>query len=256
MKTNKIFLSGFICLIVLFGCQKDNSLTANSNSDGSTGIGGSLARFTVANNHLYAVNKQSLKIFDVTSTENPVFVTDVNLGLGIETIFPYNDKLFIGSQTGMQIYDNSNPSNPKHLSTYAHIQSCDPVVADSNYAYVTLRSGSPCRNSSTNQLEVIDISNLNNPISIETYSLNNPYGLGIDDTLLFVCDGNAGLKVYDIRDKYNFVLLSQVTDINPIDVIPYHNNLMLIASDGLYQYDYSDPRNLKKYTQIAVLSKR
>jgi hypothetical protein len=30
--------------------------------------------------------------------------------------------------------------------------------------------------------------------------MSEPYGLGIDDSVLFVCDGAAGLKIYNASD--------------------------------------------------------
>ena len=52
------------------------------------------------------------------------------------------NRLFIGSQTGMFIYNLSNPDNPVQDGQFNHVRSCDPVIADEKYAYVTLRSGS------------------------------------------------------------------------------------------------------------------
>lgn len=105
---------------------------------GNYGQGGSMARFTLANGHLYAVDDYDLRLFDVSKKADPEFVKQINLGWGIETIFPFKDKLFIGSNTGMHIYDISSPAAPEQLSVYSHITSCDPVVANDDYAFVTL----------------------------------------------------------------------------------------------------------------------
>src|SRR5690606_2577958 len=96
----------------------------------------------------------------------------------IETIFPYEDKLFIGARSGMHIYDLATPENPQKISTYSHINSCDPVVVSGDYAYVTLRSGTTCEGFS-NQLEVLDISNLASPSLVKVYPMHNPHGLGV-----------------------------------------------------------------------------
>jgi len=75
----------------------------------SPGIGGSSARFTISNNTLYIVDESKLNVYDISTPANPNKVTDKTLGWSIQTIFPYKDHLFIGSNSAVYIYDNSNP---------------------------------------------------------------------------------------------------------------------------------------------------
>jgi hypothetical protein len=219
------------------------------------GIGGSMARYTIYDNYLYTIDDANMQVFDISSPSRPAFAGLINVGFNIETIYPYKDKLFIGSQTGMHIYDNANPASPVRLSTFAHVRSCDPVVADDKYAYVTLRNGNTC-GGFANQLDVVDISNLSSPKLVKTYQMSNPHGLGLDyDThTLFVCDGTSGLKVYDAKDPLALDknILSRKTG-HTFDVIPYKNIAIVTGNDGISQYDYSDPKNLKLLSKIAVI---
>jgi hypothetical protein len=83
----------------------------------------------------------------------------------------------------------------------------------------------------------------------------NPYGLGIDDDVLFVCDGTAGLKVYNASDPY-LIQEKQIAtfkDINAYDVIPLGNSLLMIGEDGFYQYDYTNLNNIKQISSIKVV---
>ena len=220
----------------------------------STGVGGSMARFTIMKNHLYSISNSNMQVFDITNLDQPIPGANLNIGWGIETIFPYKDNLFIGSQSGMIIYDNSDPDIPTHLSTFSHIVSCDPVVVEDDIAYVTLRGGTACRNNFSNQLDVIDISDLSNPKLLITYPMTNPHGLGIDNGTLFICEGKAGLKVFNATDIYKITknMLAYYGDFDAFDVIPYNNNLIMIGNDGLYQFDYSDPENIKLLSTITV----
>jgi hypothetical protein len=170
----------------------------------------------------------------------------------IETIFPYKNSLFIGSASGMHIFDVTSPDEPVKLSTYTHVRSCDPVVVDDQYAYVTLRSGTTCAGN-VNQLEVIDITDLREPQLVATYPMTNPHGLGIDEKTLFICDGIDGLKAFDAADvtKIDQHLLAHYKNIDAKDVIPYDNVLIMIGEDGLFQYDYSDPKEIKLLSTIA-----
>lgn len=219
-----------------------------------TGIGGSMARFTIMKEHLYSIDNQNMMVFNISDLDNPVPGAKLNIGWGIETIFPYEDNIFIGSQSGMLIYDNSDPDFPVHLSTFEHIRSCDPVVVENDIAYVTLRGGNNCRNGFTNQLDVIDVSNLQNPKLLKTYPMTNPHGLGIEHGILFICEGDAGLKVFNANDVYSISdnLIAYFGDIHAFDVIPYNDNLILVGEDGLYQFDYSDPENIHFLSMIPI----
>lgn len=218
------------------------------------GLGGSMARYTIYDNYLYTIDNSTMMLFDISSPENPIAMHSINIGWNIETIFPYKDKLFIGSQTGMHIYDNANPANPVHISTFAHVRSCDPVVADDKYAYVTLRNGNTC-GGFINQLDVVDISNLASPRLVKSYPMGNPHGLGLDNDnqTLFVCDGSFGLKVYNAEDP--FLLDKNRLGTKPghaFDVIAYKNLAIVTGNDGISQYDYSNPRQLKLLSKISI----
>ena len=222
-------------------------------SGSGPGVGGSLARFTINNNHLYMLDGGDLQVADITSPNKPVARSRSSIAWDIETIFPYKNNLFIGSASGMHIFNISSPESPEKVSTYQHVMSCDPVVVDDKYAYVTLRSGNTCQGF-TNQLEVIDLSNLSSPQLVKTYPMTNPHGLGIDNNTLFMCDGNDGLKAFDASNvrAIDKNLLAHYKNINATDVIPYNNTLIMIGTDGLFQYDYSNPKDIKLLSTIPI----
>lgn len=229
--------------------------TAPGNNGSSPGVGGSMARFTINANHLYALNAGNLRPFDISNPAQPVPKGSSYIAWDIETIFPYGAKLFLGAGSGMHIIDVSQPANPVKISTYQHIRSCDPVVVDGNYAYVTLRSGTQCQGF-TNQLEVINIENPASPQLIKVYPMTNPHGLGIDGTTLFICDGSAGLRIFDAADvnKIDQNMLAHYSSINAFDAIPLRNTLMMIGKDGLFQYDYSNIRDIRLLSQLTFVN--
>lgn len=218
------------------------------------GIGGSMARFALHQNILYVIGNYEMFIYDISDLNNPIENGKFYAGWDIETLFLYQSNLFIGTMNGMIIYDISSPSAPQFVSEYRHITSCDPVVVEGNYAYVTLRSGTTCWNSTTNQLDVVDISDLTQPTWVKSYAMTNPHGLGIDNGTLFICDGNAGLKVYDASDPLNITnnKLATFSNIQATDVIPVNGILLMIGDDGFYQYDYSDINNIQLLSYIEV----
>jgi len=232
-----------------FGAQE-----LSFNSSGNTGISGSMARFTIFSDYLYAVHNNNLKLFNIASVPGIAVSNQVALERVVETIFPYDNKLFLGTTTGMLIYSLASAGFPTFISAYDHINSCDPVVVQGNYAYVTLRSGTQCEGF-TNQLDVVDISSIEHPFLVKSYPMYNPHGLGIDGNVLFLCDGDAGLKVYDVTDpmQIHMNLLAHFTGIKAYDVIPLNGVLMLIGADGLYQYDYTDYQNLVLLSTLPVV---
>lgn len=209
---------------------------ANTGSPGA-GIGGSLAKFTIYDDFLYTIDWTDMRLFDISDETTPEKTQTIPLGWGIETIYPYGDKLFLGAQNGMHIYDNANPASPQWLSTYEHINSCDPVVVQDDWAYVTLRSGNACAGF-TNQLDVVNISDLSNPYRHTTYQMENPHGLGIDNDCLFITEGANGMKFLNVSNLDDITLVDEIRDIQAIDVIALNDVLMVIGEDGFYQYSY------------------
>ena len=197
-----------------------------------------------------------MHVFNVTSGDNPVDESTIDLGWNIETIFPYKNNLFIGSQSGMFVYNIDNPAQPQYMSSVSHITTCDPVVANDTYAFVTLRStdnnNNWCGNTFTNQLDVIDITDVTNAKLLYEFNMTSPYGLGLDGNTLFVTEGDNGLKVFDITDvsKIDENMIQHLTGFNAYDVIPNKGTLILTGNDGLYQFDYTNVDEIKLLSLI------
>ena len=217
------------------------------------GKAGSLARFASSNGYLYTVDDQNLQVFDITQAADPVPGNELTVGFLVETIFPFGTNLFIGSQSEMFIYDNTHPENPTFVSSFSHATSCDPVVANDSMAYVTLRSGNTCAGTQ-NQLDVLDVRDVYHPTLIASYQMENPHGLGIDAGVLFLCEGEHGLKVFDTSDSYSIDQhqIAHFEDIHAFDVIPMNGILIVIGDDGIYQYDYSDLANIRLLSTLTV----
>jgi len=211
--------------------------TTNANESGDTGQGGSLARFKIVDDYLYAVDWSTINIFDISDLEAPQVLEGVHTAWGIETIFNQEDFLFLGGTQGMYIYDISEPATPEYISEFVHATACDPVVVDGNYAYVTLRGGNFC-GAVESGLYIIDISTIETPELKMVYPMDDPYGLGVRDDQLFVCDGGSGLKVYDTSNIPDLLQLNHFKDVIAFDVIPLEEQLLMIGDGILYQYEY------------------
>lgn len=227
-----------------------------SSSGGSTyGVGGSMARFITYDDYLYTLESTfKLKSIDISNTDQPVVKHEQYLWGNIETIFISGEYMYVGSSSGMHILSLDEPSVPILLSTYQHMTACDPVVVSGTRAYVTLRAGNLC-GGSQNLLEVIDISDKYEPKRMVSYAMTEPYGLGIDNNTLFICEGTYGLKVFDATDPYDITAnkLAEFETIHAYDVIPLSSYLFTIGEGGFYIYDYADLQDIKLLGSIPVV---
>ena len=250
---NSFYLLALVLGLATASCTKDNS-TAGPNAQSfnngtgttssptsvtgitnvvTTGQGGSLARFTISQNHLYAVDDAQLYAYSLANPKAPVRVSAISVGMNVETIYPYKDKLFIGSQQAMFIYSLANPGNPVLEGQANHVRACDPVVANDSMAYVTVRTGTGC-GGNTNALLTYDIRNLTNPVQRNSVALSNPSGLGLGaNKRLYVCDGASGLKVFSLANPQSPSLLKTIKESYTFnDVIALDDLLVCFTSDG------------------------
>lgn len=240
-----------------YAALESSSIRYNAPAGGSGntyGIGGSMARFITYDDYLYTLESTyKLKSIDIANPALPEVKNEQYLWGNIETVFISGSYMYVGSSNGMHILSLEEPSVPILISTYQHITSCDPVVVDGDLAYVTLRAGNTC-GGNQNLLEVIDISDRNTPERMVSYAMTEPYGLGIDGNILFVCEGIHGLKVFDAADPYSITShqVAHFSDIHAHDVIPLSSFLFMIGEDGFYIYNYSNLNDITLLGHIPV----
>lgn len=222
----------------------------------STGVAGSEASMTLIGNYLYAIPEpHSIGVVDVSDSTHPALLSNTHAGYDLETIFPLQDKLLVGSKEGVYVYSIANSAHqPIVEGSFSHGTACDPVIADQTYVYVTLRSGTDCGGSS-NELDVLEAAQGITQSSLaKSYPMTGPSGLGKDGALLFVCDGPV-VKVFDATDPTNLKLTTQLPVNNAYDVIASNHLLIVVGSDGFYEYDYSDPGKIVLLSHLPINGK-
>ncbi|MEO6488349.1 MAG: hypothetical protein ABIO04_00295 [Ferruginibacter sp.] len=240
----------WLLLVIIICCSCSKDAADNSSNSASTGVAGSLSKFTIVGNYLYAVDNHYLYSYDITDPYNPVNTNTSDMNLDIETIYPFNNRLFIGTRTGLYIYSIDTPSIPSRISEAHHARSCDPVVANDSVAFVTLKGNSDCGPAESG-LYIHDIRNIFQPLLIKKVLINSPQGLGLHGNALYVCCNNEGLKVYNVLDPANPVIIRTITGGFFIDVIPFGDLLICYMETGLNLYDISNPMNPTLLTFIA-----
>lgn len=213
---------------------------------------GSVNRIAHYNDHVYVVSRSELSVF--TDAGDFELISNNQTGWEMETVFPHQDRLFVGTRQSVDIYDISNPANPQQAGTFWHATSCDPVYPQNEVAYVTLRTGdiSNCPGDE-NALVVLDINNIQTPQSIQEITMESPYGMTLIGNQLFVGEGENGLKIFDATDRRALSLIKHDEAIAAYDVIahPTRSDMVLIAGpNGLGQYVVEGGTDLGLVSQI------
>ncbi len=235
-RTYKLLFFFSLLVLAISSCSLSKE---DSGNDSISGQAGSLARFAVVGDYLYTVDPSKLHTISLADNERPVKISANNLGFYTETIFPYKDALLLGTDNGMFVFSLTDPSQPLQKSFFQHVRSCDPVVAENDYAFLTLNTANQRCFNGQNQLQIIDISNLSSPYLVQSMDLLSPKGLDVKNDTLLVCDN--GLKVYDVSNKQSPTLLFQQLPENNDsynDVIWYNNTILVIGKTGLYQFKF------------------
>ena len=226
-----------VVFIAPVSCEKSSDSSASLTN--TTGVGGSLAKFTISGNYLYAVSSHYLYTVNISNPSNPVRTNQTQLNFDMETIYPYKNSLFVGSRTGLYVYSLEDPAVPKLIGEAKHGRSCDPVIANDSVSYSTLKGSTFC-GPATSGLYVYDVKNLNLPQLKTTIAINEPIGLGMSDSALYVCCASEGLRVFSIKNAYAPVERKLFTGNNYIDVIPYNDILICWSSEGIILYDITN----------------
>lgn len=228
-------------------------------SAGTTyGVGGSMARFSLYKDYLYVISQYNLLTFKLNSNSEVTLLNTGYLSWNVETVYITNDNMFLGTQSGMIVQSLAVPERPSQIGSFSHMTSCDPVMIKGDLAYVTLKGGTTCRGGTLNQLDVVRMTDGYSKYTLlKSYPMFGPQGLGVDGDLLFVCDGSAGLKIYDRTDPLTITdhMVATFPSINAYDVIPRNNYLFLIGDTGFLLYDYSSIQNIKQVGFIPVVKK-
>jgi hypothetical protein len=151
----------------------------------------------------------------------------------------HNERLYLQSDTGkLAIYDISTPSTPVLISNDNFPITVTAMIVSGNYLYATERS----------LLNIIDISDAENPIIISSLSTNSEYGLNqmtiVGDLMLAASYKHANF--IDIKDPTQPKLLNTYTPPNSIKGISLISDYAVIATQygGVQILDISNIENI------------
>ena len=232
--------------------KDSEEMSTEDGGSGQVSTAGSMTRFLPIDQFLYTISFNELVLFELTSSHQPLRWGKLDTETWAETLFRLNDILYVGSTNGMLMYDVTDAGNPTYINRIEHFRSCDPVVADEAYAYVTLRGGTNCW-TDLNELQIIDIQDPQNLSVVGRHILYNPHGLAVIGDHLIVCDGTAGVKVVDIADRMAPTILGTYPIDFAYDVIVSYPTALVVGEQVMYQYDISSLPELVKISEFDIL---
>ena len=235
-----------------FAVKDSEDMSTEDGGSGQVSTAGSMTRFLPIDQFLYTISFNELVLFELTSSHQPLRWGKLDTETWAETLFRLNDILYVGSTNGMLMYDVTDAGNPTYINRIEHFRSCDPVVADEAYAYVTLRGGTNCW-TDLNELQIIDIQDPQNLSVVGRHILYNPHGLAVIGDHLIVCDGTAGVKVVDIADRTAPKILGTYPIDFAYDVIVSYPTALVVGEQVMYQYDISNLPELVKISEFDIL---
>ena len=215
----------------------ESALPTSFVSNGTENFG-TVNRMAIVDDYMYVIGLSDFYVFqDIDNIISKSFHQEY-FSHQMETIYPMDNYLFIGSLNSMSIYDISQPNAPAYVSAFQHATSCDPVLpTEDGLAYVTLRSGDECPGDE-NTLNIIDIDDIQRPFLVSSIEMDSPYAMSIHDNVLYVGEGSNGFRSFSI-DGRRLTPLIHNQQITAYDIIPHpvRNDILVFAGPaGITQY--------------------
>ena len=204
---------------------------------------GSLSSMSIVGDFLYVLDLNYLVSFDISDPESVEQKFGRYVDNRVETTFSMDDYLLIGGDFGVYAYEVESNGRFSPVSRFTHARACDPVVADREYMYITLRSAPGCidENGESNVLKVVNITDIRRPKLVQNYPMKSPIGLTLSDDVLFVCDHDS-LKVYDKSNPEDLRFVTSEIVPGCVDVIHNQDSIIITAKEKLFQFEFVDEK--------------
>lgn len=218
-----------------------------------SGLSNSLSRLRVSNNQVYTLLGKSIGVYQFTNPIAPIKLNTIATNKTAETLFLHKEMLFAVGKKETQLFSLEKPESPAFLSSTEHWTSSSSAVLHNKKVILTHHTSTDNKTES-DQLSVLDLQNVYEPKVQFSFAMTNPLGLALYKQHLYICDGNAGLKIHksDTSQKMTSRAEMQYPEIHAVDIIPLKNTLLLIFDDGIKQYAVEKNNTLKEISLISI----
>lgn len=218
-----------------------------------SGLSNSLSRIRVNNSQVYTLFGKNIGVYQFTNPLSPIKQNTITTNKTAETLFLHKNMLFAVGKKETQFFSLEKPESPAYLSSTEHWTSSSSAVLHNEQVFLTHRSNSN-NSAESDQLSVLDLQNVYEPKVQFIFAMTNPLGLALYQQHLYICDGNAGLKIHKSNTSRKMTSRAemQYPEIHAVDIIPLDNTLLLIFDDRIKQYAVEKNNTLKEISLIPI----
>jgi hypothetical protein len=200
----------------------------------------------------------SSTLFDISDPSNPFpridnqYIGDTSFAIGIKefTLNPYGVFFTDTVGTGLNIWAGQFlTAHSQQLAIYrgtAYL--LRRIVSTGNRLFCQRASDS------VNELDVDGFSDSGyfEPKLYTTIPLTDPQDVIAAKGVLFVLDGTAGLKIFDLSDPKHPLLVTQIPAVQGYHLqVSQQSTLLVYTASGIIQFDISNPKNPVQLSKIS-----
>jgi hypothetical protein len=207
---------------------------------GSLGLTGNANKIRIEGNHAFiASGSAGVHIININNPAQPVLIQTIkvsNRANYASDIAVQGSNLFVAdSEIGLVIWDMTNISSPSMIGSFS-LGSFGRIVMTGNFAYLSQYDG---------KFRVVNISNVSNPVVLKTVnsSADEIKAMSINADTLYVGHSFSGFSVYDITDKANPLLMTELDTDCIYDLFVDGTNLYIADLTNLKVADIQNGMN-------------
>lgn len=224
---------------------------ASAASAGCAGAAAHVAAVWLDDKTVVAATSSAVQIVDFSAT--PPLFSNENLDVGQGVNFGGERRLFIGGDiayvtdwfSGLHLYDISNPSRPRLLSSFHTPGSAKGVVVRDGYAFIA---------DDDHGLQVVDVRDPSRPTHVAGVATNGlAYTPKLAGDFLYLASHRGGFQIIDVSDVRSPKMVADVDTPGKSWSLDVAGNTLFVADDtsGVLVFDVTDPKQPK---QIGVFS--
>ena len=190
----------------------------------------------VDGNNIYLTNNRGVDILDISDISNPRKISTIRIQDGAFGIYVEDGVAYIAGETGLTITDVSDPEHPEIIGSFYDGGVNRNVRIRGSYAYVT---------DYEDGLEIVDISNLSNPVMVGRYSLVDARGVEVVGDIAYVTSSGTGLRVLNISNPDDPKIIKRVPGTGSAASICVHDDQIYLGcyGQGVRIISIMDPLN-------------
>ena len=188
----------------------------------------------------------SFSIIDIQFPSAPNFISSIYINEAYGIDVKGNYAYIAEGNTGLQIYNISNPANPTFVGQKILPGSAKDVKVIGDLAYVADEYAG---------LRIIDVSNPQAPVEVGYFdSPGRSFDIEIRDTIAYLADSEGGFFCINISNPSNLIVINEYPAGNTVFDIELKDSLAFYTDGyaGIKVLNISDPNNLQLVSSLSI----